>query len=69
MFPQRERKFSPVKDAAGTLERLFRVALGETSQVLCALGSWHICSCTMCIAAWVGVKAAGPLGSAGDKGL
>lgn len=47
VFPQRERKFSPDRDTAETLECLFRVALREASQVLCALGSWHICRLTM----------------------
>lgn len=38
----------------------FRVALGEASQVFCALGSWLIGSCMICLAAHVGVNGSPP---------
>lgn len=41
------------------LLKTFRIALGQTLQVLCSLGSWHIGSYTICLAAQVGVNGKG----------
>lgn len=46
----------------------FRVALGETSQVLCALGSSHMGSCTIGLAAQMGVNGSPPRKGAQEMG-